>query len=402
MKFTTPLLRFIYLCAIPAVLSLSCGKKNEFAPPPPMPVGVQSPIIRDQPTFFEFPGHLEARRTVVLAARVKGILKTISPDFVAGRKVKAGTVLFKIDDTQYRAAFEAAKAQLIKAKADLNIAEITLKRRETAAEAISKIQIDTAKANVKVAKALVKQAEANLTEAQNTLSWCQIKAPFTGRISELKVDQFNLVGNDGATELCTMVDDSTLRVYFDVSERAILQHLKKRKSEHEQKSNPTLATLTLADGTVYPEPATIDYADVQVNKQTGTVRVRAIVPNKDESLIAGLYVTVKLTSPDPGKNSILIPSIAVQRDLGGDFVLVVTPDNTVQRVNITLGQRIDRLRIVKEGLTGKEKIIVQGFQRVREGAKVTPKPVPYEKDNTPKQPIEDPKNINSSSKVPSQ
>jgi len=364
-----------------------------------MPVGVQAPIIRDQPTFFEFPGHLEAQRTVSIVARVKGILKTISPDFVAGRKVKAGTVLFEIDDIQYRAAYEAAQAQLSKAQADLAIAEITLKRRETAAEAISQIQIDTAKANVDIAKSLVKSAEATLKEAENTLSWCKITAPFTGRISELKVDQFNLVGNDGATVLCTMVDDSSLRAYFDIGERSAIQYLKTRKAAQEGREKTTYVTLSLADGSAYPEPAAVDYADIQINKQTGTVRIRAIVPNPDESLASGLYVKVKIPSPDPGKDSILIPSIAVQRDLGGDFVFIVTPENTVQRVNITLGQRVDRLRIVKSGLTGKEKIIVQGFQKVREGAAVTPKEVPFEKDNTPKPTIEDPKKINPSSPI---
>jgi membrane fusion protein (multidrug efflux system) len=366
--------RWFTLCAVP-LLVLSCSKKNEFAPPPPTPVGVQSPIIRDQATYFEFPGHLVAMKTVQLRARVKGTLLTISPDFKAGRKVKKGTALFKIDDIQYRSALNNAEALLAKAKADLNIAQITLKRRTTAAEAISQIQIDIAKADVESAKAIVQSAEARVIEAKDTLSWCTIKAPFTGRISELEVDQFNLVGSNGETELCTMVSDDKLRVYFDINERAALKFLKNRKSETEEHTNPTLVTLTLANGEVYPIPAAIDYADVRVNSATGTARIRAIVPNPKGELVAGLFVQVKIPNPDPGKNSILIPNIAIQRDLGGDFVLVVTQENKVQRINIKLGDRVDRDRIVKEGLTGKEKIITQGFQRVREGMTVTPQPV---------------------------
>jgi len=355
--------------AIPVLAMISCGKKNEFAPPPP-------PIIRDQPTFFEFPGHLVAMKTVQLRARVKGILQTVSPDFKPGGKVKKGTVLFKIDDIQYRASLNAAEGNLSKAKADLHIAKITLERRQTAAEAISKIQIDVAKANVESTTAIVQSAEAQVIEATDTLSWCQITAPISGRISELEVDQFNLVGNNEATELCTIVSDDKLRVYFDINERAALNFLKNRKSEDELKSDPILVTLTLANGEAYPHPAAIDYADVEVDSATGTARIRAIVPNPDEELVSGLYVQVKIPNPDPGKDSILIPNIAIQRDLGGDFVLVVTQENKVQRLNITLGDRVDHLRIVKKGLTGKEKIITQGFQRVREGMTVDPQPVP--------------------------
>jgi len=383
--------RTLILCALPLLL-LSCGKKNEFAPPPPMPVGVESPIIRDQPTFFEFPGHLVAMKTVQLRARVKGILKTVTPDFKAGRKVKKDTVLFEIDDVQYRSALNVAESNLAKAKADLHIAKITLERRTTAAEAISQIQIDVAKADVESAKAIVQSAEASVIEAKDTLSWCTIRAPFTGRISELEVDQFNLVGSNGETELCTMVSDDKLRVYFDINERAALKFLKTRKSEAEEKTDPTLVTLTLANGEAYPHPAAIDYADVQVNNATGTARIRAIVPNPDDELVSGLFVQVKIPNPDLGKDSILIPNIAIQRDLGGDFVIVVTTENKVQRLNITLGDRVDNLRIVKKGLTGKEQIITQGFQRVREGMTVDPQPVekaptPSEKPEAPAQPV---------------
>ena len=165
----------LFLCVLPFLAN--CGEKNTFAPPPPTPVGVQSAIIRDQMTYHEFPGHLQALQTVELRARVKGILKTISPDFKPGEKIKAGTVVFEIDDVPYQAALQAAESNLAKAKADLDVAEITLRRRETAAEAISKIQIDVAKADVSAADALVKSAEASVLDAKETLSWCKITAP---------------------------------------------------------------------------------------------------------------------------------------------------------------------------------------------------------------------------------
>jgi len=374
------------LCALPFISS--CSEKNEFAPPPPTEVGVQAPIIRDQATFFEFPGHLEAMQTIQLRARVKGVLKTISPDFKAGRVVKKGTVLFEIDDVQYRASLNAAEGSLAKAKADLDLAEITLERRETASEAIAKIQIDVAKADVDAAQAIVKSAEASVTQAKDTLSWCKITAPISGRISELEVDQFNLVGTNGDTELCTMVNDDSLRVYFDINERAALNFLKNRKSESEQKSDPVLVTLTLANGTIYKHQAAIDYADVQVSQETGTVRIRAIVANPKGELAAGLYVKVKLPNPDPGTNSILIPSVAIQQDLAGHYAFIVDSNNKVVRKNIQLADRVDRLRIVKTGLTGKEKVIIQGLQRTREGATVNPQliPMPPEKGDEESKP----------------
>lgn len=372
--------RALLLCALPLLpLSFnSCGEKNEFAPPPPTPVGVQAPIIRDQMTYFEFPGHLEAMQTVELRARVKGILKTVSPDFKPGRRIKEGTVVFGIDDATYRAAHEATTASLAKANADLEIAQITLQRRITAQEAISKIQIDAARADVKAAEALVKSAQASVDDATETLSWCKITAPISGRISELQVDQFNLVGNNEATLLSTIVQDDTLRVYFDINERMALNFLRDRKAMQNKESASTTVTLTLADGTAYEHPAEIDYSDNNLDADTGTVRVRAIVPNPEEKLADGLYVKVKVPSPAPSKDSILIPAIAIQQDLGGHFALIVDADNKVVRKNLTLGDSVKRLRIIKEGLTGKEKIIVQGIQRVREGMTVEPKPVPQE------------------------
>ncbi|NWK55510.1 efflux RND transporter periplasmic adaptor subunit [Verrucomicrobiaceae bacterium N1E253] len=357
-------------------LFLSCGEKNTFAPPPPTPVGVQTPIVRDQMTYFEFPGHLEALQTVELRARVKGILNTVSPDFKPGHRIKEGTVVFGIDDIPYQAALKAAEGNLAKAKADLDIAEITLQRRQTAAEAISKIQIDAAKADVDAANALVKSAEASVIDAKETLSWCKITAPISGRISELEVDQFNLVGNNEATLLSTIVQDDTLRVYFDINERMALLYLKDRKAMQANQPGSTQVTLTLANGTPYEHPATIDYADNKLDADTGTIRIRAIVPNPEEKLADGLFVKVKVPSPASSKDSVLIPAIAIQQDLGGHFALIVDKDNKVVRKNLTLGDSVNRLRIIKEGLTGKEKVIVQGLQRVREGIVVDPSPMP--------------------------
>lgn len=360
----------------------SCGKKNEFAPPPPTPVGVQSPVVRQQIVYHEFPGHLEAMETVELRARVKGILDTVSPDFRPGRRISKGTLVFQIDDATYKAALEAAEANHAKTIADLEIAQITLQRRLTAQEAISKIQIDAARADVKAAEAMVKSAEAAVAEANETLSWCKISAPISGRISELQVDQFNLVGNNEATLLATIVQDDSLRVYFDINERTSLQFLRERKTLNKKDSPSSIVTLTLADGTAYEHPAVIDYADNKLDTDTGTIRVRAIVPNPDEKLADRLYVKVKVPGPTPDKESILIPSVAIQQDLGGHFALVVDSNNLVVRKNLTLGNQVDRLRIVKEGLSGDEKIVVQGLQRIREGATVMPTEVPRE-EKTP-------------------
>ena len=215
---------------------------------------------------------------------------------------------------------------------------------------------------------MVATAAAELKAAMTNLGYCDISAPISGRISELTVDEYNLVGDKEATVLCTIVDDSSMRVYFEVDERRSLEFLRRRKGyeDHEAK---------------------IEFADNRLDTASGTLMVRANVPNPDGKLADGLFVRIRIPRPEVVQDAILIPATAIQQDLGGHFALTIGEGNKVVRKNIALGDRVNEsvqngpdieLRIVESGLTGEDKIIVLGLQRVRENVVVAPREVPRE------------------------
>jgi multidrug efflux system membrane fusion protein len=358
------------LCA--ALLSISCGKKNEFAPPPPPQVEVQKPIVRNQQTYSEYTGRIEGMQRVEIHARVQGILKEVSPEFVPGKIIKEGTLLFKIDDIPYQAAVRNAKAELAKAESSLSIAKVTLERRKRAGQGVSQLDVEIAAADVQAAEAAVQSAQAALTTAEEDLSYCEIHAPLTGRISELDVDQFNLVGPGADSLLCTMVQDDKMRVYFEANERRALKYLRRRQQIEAAHEQPPAVTLTLADGEPYGHPAQVDIADNRIDSDTGTLRVRAIAPNPEGVLADGLFVKVKVPRQPTPTEAILVPTVSIQKDLAGDFIMVVDAKNMVVRKNVKVGDSVGRLKIIEEGLKGDEKVIVKGLQRAREGAQVTP------------------------------
>lgn len=361
------------ICILGAsLLSLSCDKKNEFAPPPPMPVDVQKPIVRTQQTFSEYSGSIEGMQVVEIRARVEGILQEVSEAFTPGKVVEKGTLLFKIDDLPYRAAVRNAKADLAKAESSLSIANVTLERRKRAGAGVSQLDVEIAAADVQAAKAAVQSAKAALTTAEEDLSFCEIHAPITGRISELAVDQYNLVSPGSNALLCTIVEDNQMRIYFEANERRALKYLRKRQDLEANHIAPPEVSITLADGEPYEHPAQIDIADNRVDSETGTLRVRAVVPNPDGTLADGLFVKVRVPRELTPKEAILVPTVAIQKDLAGDYVFKVDTDNKVVRVNVSTGDSVDRLKIITEGLKGDEHIIVKGLQRVREGAPVKP------------------------------
>ena len=334
------------------------------------------PIVREQQTYSEYSGRIEARQIVEIRAQASGILKTVGEKFDPGKRVEAGTFLFKIDDAPYIAARDSAQASVKKAEASQGIAEATLKARNKAGQGVSQIEKESAQADVNAAIANVAAANADLNSANVKLGYCTISAPITGRISELYVDQYNLVGTGEPTLLCTVVEDHSMHVYFEVDERRSLEFLRRRKGYEDIKRTPPTGTLTMADGIDYKHPAQLELTDNRLDADTGTLRVRAVVPNPDGKLADGLFVRIKVPHPDGPVKSILIPTTAIQQDLGGFYVLTVGEGNKTVRKNIKLADRIDNLRIVSEGLTGEEKIIVQGLQRVREGSPVAPKEVP--------------------------
>ena len=337
-----------------AILALSSCQKNTFVPPPPPKVTVVTVQPRDVTTFYEQAGRTEAFESVEVRARVKGILQTI--DFEPGSWVEKGQLLFTIEPETYEAAVAAANADLGKAEAALQIATTQRKRKEQAGRGVSELDVEAGR--------LPRRPRLDL-------SYTKVKAPLSGRVSRNLVDLGNLVGSGEASLLTTIVNDSPVYAYFDINERVLLPYLTTRSGPEDREFHPKddlSVKLRTSDRKIYEKKGEIDYIDNRVDPDTGTIQVRAVFANPDKKLAAGLFVKVML--PEDVKQALLVPRLAIQRDLSGRFVLVVDKDGTVVRRNITPQQVVDTEQVVTGELEAGDRVIVQGLQRAREGIKV--------------------------------
>ncbi|MGB6221809.1 efflux RND transporter periplasmic adaptor subunit [Haloferula sp.] len=377
-----------------AVLALvSCGKKQSAPAPQPLPVTVAKPVSREVIVYKNFPATLVGSVEIEIRARVSGILE--KADFKGGYLVEKGQELFVIQPEPYQLAVNAAEADLERASAGEQLAEKKRNRIAAAAKtrAVSEIDLEIANAELAQAKAAVSQAEAKLSDAKISLGYTSIAAPVTGRMSRVLVDPGNLVGGVNPTLLATIIDDSVMRAYFEVPERAMIKYLDERSKEGGvERFADKKIRLELADGTIYDKPGTIDFIDNRIDPSTRTAKVRAIFPNPDAHLSSGLYGLVGFPAgPNPDNQdqttALLIPSVAILRDLAGDYVWIVDDSNTVRRRSIVAGDSVEapvsdpnrvpeRQTVILKGLDGSERVIVSGLQRARDGAVVAPQPAP--------------------------
>ena len=259
-RFILPL-----VAAASSLTFISCGPKNEFAPPPPMKVTVAKPLVQDQTVYKEFPATLTGVAEIEVRARVKGVLEKIF--FEEGSVIEKDADLFLIEQAPYLASVAASKADVAKGEAALRIAEATLGRLKKAGTgAVSELDIETAQAEVDNAVALVSQAKAGLETTSINLSYTAIKSPISGRIARSMAFVGNLVGNGEATFLTSIVDEQSIRAYFDVPERMMLQYYRRRAEEKDISEHFKKVRLELADGTIYEHSGEIDFVDNKVNE----------------------------------------------------------------------------------------------------------------------------------------
>ncbi len=362
--------------AMGAVALAGCNaSRNAYVPPPPPKVVVAQPIEKPVTLYLELTGNTQAFNSVDLVARVQGYLESI--DYKDGAFVAKGTQLFGIERDNYQQQLDQANASLAANEATLeyNKAEYqrqsTLARQDFASQSIAqqwRANQDSAAAQVLSAKAAIELAKINL-------GYTNVTAPFDGVVSNHLVDVGALVGSGSATKLATIVQMDPMYVYFNLSEPQVLAITESNAKAGlpfrttDLSSIPVDIGLQGEDG--YPHKGHMDYADPQVNQSTGTLTARALFDNKDQRLLPGLFAHVRTPVGHLDK-AVLTRNDAIGTSQEGSYVLVVGPDNVVQRKIVRTGDREGQLRIIESGLDPGDWVVTEGIQRAFPGAKVEP------------------------------
>ncbi len=366
------LFRTVLLTTLLALAACDQAPNAASAPPPPPPVTVAKPVVKEIVEWDEFTGRFEAVGAVEIRARVGGYLETAS--FTEGSLVRQGDVLFVIDRRTFRAALAQAEASVVSARTTVDLTKVELDRAERLMRTgnTSEQTLDNRRQQFGAAQANLDGARAAAEQARLNLGFAEIKAPIGGRISRKLVTEGNLIQADG-TLLTTIVSLDPIYFYFDVDERSYLAYVRAARD-----ANPTVqsvigqeVTVTLPDERGSKRKGRIDFVDNRIDPATGTMRLRAVFENNDLYLVPGLFARIQIQG-SPSYRAVLIPDEAVGADQDRRIVFAVGADGTVTPQVIRPGPRIDGYRVVRQGLTGDETIVISGLMRVRPGGKVTP------------------------------
>ena len=390
-----------------------CDEKHpQAAETPPPVVLVSQPLERKVTDYQVFTARTQAVQSVDVKARVSGFLTNIL--FKDGADVKEGDILFQIDDRPYKAALDQANATLSRAKASLDVAQAALVRAQAdydiglavqkqQAGAISDQEIvkrlgarDEAKANISVATASIGQAQAALEMAQLNYDWCKVTSPLSGRSTRHLVNAGDMV-TQGVTVLDNIVSLKPVWAYFNVDQNTALQiQILTREGKIQSTRTgeiPVGMTVEAGNDEAFPIAGTIDYVSNQLDPNSGSIQVRAVFPNKDETLVAGLFARIRVPIAAP-HNALLVNDRALGTDQGQRFIVVVNDKKEVERRMVEVGQLHDGLRevyafrtVTEPGSDGKlvakkvevlkptDWLVVEGLMRARPGDKVEPKHV---------------------------
>ena len=375
------------ILALPAVamaLALGgCGKAEKPAAPtpPPAKVGVLTLQTQSQEISTALPGRTVASQIAEVRPQVSGIIQKRL--FTEGGLVKQGQPLYQIDDAALRATEASAAATLAKAQATQRTAQANAARNAELVkiDAISRQANDESQATAAQAAAEVAVARSNLETARINLRYSRIEAPISGRTSLSTVTPGSLVTANQATALTSIVQLDPIHVDFTQTSTELLQLKRDWEQGRYAKvdGNQMRVRIRLEDGSLYAKEGRLQFAGVIVNPSTGTVTLRAVVPNPDGLLMPGMYVQALLPT-GLAPEALLVPQPAVSRDLKGRAsVLVVADDNKVERRPIEVDRAVGNRWLVNAGLKAGERVVVDGFQRVRPGDTVDPQPAGAEK-----------------------
>lgn len=335
-------------------------------------------ITRTITPSTEFTGFMAAPKTVELRSRVGGAVDAVSvPE---GSLVRKGQQLFQIDPRPFQVALDTAAAQLRQSEVLAGQAQADFDRAErlVSTGAVSRKTYDDAISARSARLAQVQVATAAVAAARLDLSYARITAPISGRVDRVLVTEGNLVSGGAvgaATLLTTIVSVDPVHVYFDIDEATYLNALRQSRPDTGGNKSALPVEVGLTTDKGFPYKGTLDFVGNQIDRGTGTIRARAVVPNPDGQLAPGLFARVRLSTGDE-RQAILIDDQAVGTDQGKNYVLVVGKDNQAQYRPVELGQVVDGLRIINGGLQAGEQVIIKGL--VRPGMAVTPHLAPMQ------------------------
>ncbi|MGE3318163.1 MAG: efflux RND transporter periplasmic adaptor subunit [Candidatus Berkiella sp.] len=338
-------------------------------------VTVAQPIKQEITEWDEYTGRFEADERIDVRARVGGYLESVH--FTDGEIVKKDQLLFVIDPRPYQAALNQAQAAIVAAQTKADYAANEFKRSSNLVKSgsVSQGDFDEKRQQQEQTIADVQAAKAAAERARLDLEFTKITAPISGKISNKKVSEGNLItgGNQNATLLATIVSLDPIHFYFDIDEQNYLKYVRMAKGYlNPVKENREPVFVALMDDKAFNRKGYMDFIDNRIDESTGTLRGRALFENPDFVLLPGLFGRIKIMGQEP-YSGILINDEAIMTDQSRKYVFVVDSEGVVSTRTVTLGPIIDGKRVIREGLQGNEWIITKGIQRARDGAKVNVK-----------------------------
>ncbi|WP_256330491.1 efflux RND transporter periplasmic adaptor subunit [Variovorax sp. YR216] len=362
-----------------SILASGCGNDQgaPAAAPPPTTVLVTTVQSAPVSSVVELPGRIEAVRTAEVRARVDGIVEKRL--YQEGTDVQANAPLFLIDPRDYRALLQQAQAALARAEAARsNAASIVARFKPLVArQAVSAQEFEAAQTTLRQAEANVSDASAEVTRAQLRFERSTVRAPIAGRVGRAQVTEGALVSASAATLMTQINQLSPISAVFTQSNTAILdfeQQVRAGIFKMPDMSHVEVR-LILPNGQEFSEPGYLDFRDLAVDPSTGTQTIRAQFPNASRTLLPGQFVRARITA-GVQKTGMRVPERAVQLDASAASVALVGPDATVQRREVKVGAQEGGDWVVLDGLQPGDKVIVDGWHKVRPGQKVNPQPAP--------------------------
>jgi RND family efflux transporter MFP subunit len=377
-----PFVRVLGLAIVSSLISLTgCAEPERSVDLPDPLVTFVLAESRETIDYDEYTGWTSPSETVEVRSRVYGFLKSI--EFQDGDNVQAGQLLYRIEPDEYEAVHRQSLARITVAESRLSTSQARLQRMESlrAANAISKEEYDESFAAVRESEAQVIAARADADRTALDLKYTQLLAPLSGQIDRSLVTPGNLVtgGLTGGTLLTRIVAKSPMHVFFDVDEAALLRYRRMQPNpEGPVPANPLreldlTCEIQLADETEYPHRGKLDFVESVITQTSGTISLRASFANENQELPAGAFVRVRIPVSQP-YTATLIPEAAIGTDQTVKYAYVLDEQNVARRRSLKLGRQIGSQRLILEGVSPGEKVVLSGLLRVRPDKPVTPRP----------------------------